>query len=241
MISILLMQDIVAIFVLLLLHSIGTEGLQWLDFGIIIFAFPGLFVVALLLERFVLVKLLSRYDRVQEYVFLLSIGWCLGFAELARLVGLSEDIGAFIGGVSIAASPIALYISESLKPLRDFFLVMFFFSIGASFNLQYLHIVLLPAVILATIMLLVKPATFRVLLHQAKETKHIAWEVGVRVGQVSEFSLLVAYLATQMQLIGQSASYLIQATTMLTFVASSYIVVLKYPTPLAFSDNMRRD
>jgi len=241
MISILLMQDIIAIIVLLLLHSVGTDGLQWMDFGTIILAFPGLFILALLLEKFVLVKLFSRYDKIQEYIFLVSIGWCLGFAELARFVGLSEDIGAFIAGVSIAASPIALYISESLKPLRDFFLVMFFFSIGASFNLQYLHLVLIPSLVLAAVMLGVKPVTFRFLLHRAKETTPIAWEVGVRVGQVSEFSLLVAYLATKMQLIGDAAFYFIQATTILTFIASSYIVVLKYPTPLAFSEKMRRD
>jgi Kef-type K+ transport system membrane component KefB len=241
MISVLLMQDIIAIFVLLLLHGAGGNSFNLWDVGLILFAFPSLFIVALLLERFVLVKLLSRYDRVQEYVFLLSIGWCLGFAELAHLVGLSEEIGAFIGGVSIAASPIALYISESLKPLRDFFLVMFFFSIGASFNLQYIHVVWLPALVLTALVLGLKPITFRYLLHHSKETKHIAWEVGVRLGQVSEFSLLVAYLAAEISLISASASYLIQATTILTFVASSYIVVLKYPTPMAFSDRMRRD
>ncbi len=241
MISVLLMQDIIAIIVLLFLHGASSGSISVSDIALIVIAFPGLFITAMLLERFVLVKLFTRYDRVQEYVFLVSIGWCLGFAELAKLFGLSNEIGAFIAGVAIAASPIALFISESLKPLRDFFLVMFFFSIGASFNLQYVHVVFVPALILAVLMLLIKPVVFRLLLRQAKETAHISWEVGVRLGQVSEFSLLVAYLAAETKLIGASASYLIQATTILTFIASSYFVVMKYPTPLAFSDSLRRD
>ena len=174
-------------------------------------------------------------------MFLLSISWCLGMAELANLVGLSYEVGAFIAGVSIAASPIALYIAESLKPLRDFFLVMFFFSVGASFNLDFLHLVYLPAIILAVLLLLVKPFAYRVLLRSVSETRHVAWEVGVRLGQTSEFSLLVGYLAFSSGLIGQSASSLIQATTMLTFVVSSYYVVMRYPTPMGTTDRLRRD
>ena len=68
----------------------------------------------------------------------------------------------------------------------------------------------------------------------------MSWEVGARLGQVSEFSLLVAYLSAANQLIEVNASYLIQTATLITFIASSYIVVLKYPTPLAMSDRMRK-
>ena len=69
----------------------------------------------------VLLALIKRFDRYHEYIFLLSIGWCLGMAELAIWLGLSAEIGAFIAGISIASSPIAQYIAISLKPLRDFF------------------------------------------------------------------------------------------------------------------------
>lgn len=241
MISILLMQDIIAIIVLLLLHGAEGGGFAFREWLLVILGFPGLILFAFLAERYVLFKLFTTFDRIQEYIFLVAVGWCLGMAELARLVGLSDEIGAFIAGVTIATSPIALYIAESLKPLRDFFLVMFFFAIGASFNISYVKELLVPALLLAAMALLVKPAVFRVLFHRTKESPHVSWEVGVRLGQVSEFSLLVAYVATESELISLSASYLIQAATILTFIASSYIVVLKYPTPLAFSDKMRRD
>ena len=81
-----------------------------------------------------------------------AIGWCLGVSELAVLLGLSHEIGAFIAGVALATSPIALCIADSLKPLRDFFLVLFFFSLGAGFDLKVLMEVLLPALVLASLM-----------------------------------------------------------------------------------------
>lgn len=240
MISILLMQDLIAIIFLLIIHA-SAGGLQLIDVGIVSFSLPALITFGFLFERFVLLKLFSRFDRIREYMFLLAIAWCLAVSELAKLMGLSLEIGAFIAGVTIASSPIALYIAESLKPVRDFFLVMFFFAVGAGFNLKFFPAVALPSIILAGILLLVKPMTFRALLHSVNETKHVAWEVGVRLGQLSEFSLLIAYLAASLKLINAEASNLIQATTMLTFIASSYIVVLRFPTPVATSDKLRRD
>lgn len=241
MISVLLMQDLIAIAVLLGLHAAREDSFSWMNAGLILLSLPGILIFAFLFERFILLKLFSRFDRVREYMFLLSIAWCLGLAQLAELAGLSSEIGAFIAGVSIAASPIALYIAESLKPVRDFFLVLFFFSVGASFNLNYFKVVIIPATILAILMLLIKPVVFRVLLRQVSETKHVAWEVGIRLGQVSEFSLLIAYLAMSAALISAAASNLIQATTIITFVVSSYWVVLRYPTPMATVDRLRRD
>jgi len=241
MIGVLLMQDLIAIIVLLLLHAADVGGLSVTEIARIATSFPALLLFAFLFERFVLRKLIAKFDRVREYMFLLAIAWCLSLSELALQVGLSAEIGAFIAGVSIAASPIALYIAESLKPVRDFFLVLFFFSVGASFNLSFMPQVIVPAIILAVVLMLVKPIIFRFLLQSVSETKEVAWEVGVRLGQVSEFSLLVAYLAASSALISARASNLIQATTMLTFIASSYIVVLRYPTPMAVSERLRRD
>ena len=67
--------------------------------------------------------------------------------ESAHLLGLSYEIGAFILGISIASSPIALAIAEHLKPLREFFLILFFFSIGAQLNLTVNGIILITAIL----------------------------------------------------------------------------------------------
>ncbi|MCX7115352.1 MAG: cation:proton antiporter [Gammaproteobacteria bacterium] len=242
MISVLLMQDVIAILILILINASRTGGgLSWHDIVMTGAALPILTGVGFLVERYVLVKLLARFDRTQEYVFLLSIGWCLGLAFFAQYLGLSQDIGAFVAGVLLASSPISLYIAESLKPLRDFFLVMFFFSIGATFNFGYLSQVMIPASMLAGLILVVKPLLFRWLFVRAGEKYQVAKEVGIRLGQASEFSLLVASIALSAGMVSDVAANLIQATTILTFIVSSYVVVLKYPTPIALTENMQRD
>lgn len=240
-ISILLLQDLIAILVLLALHSLETGALSWLGFGRLALALPLLIGLAFLAERYVLMPLFRRFDTVQEYVFLLTLAWCLGIAQLAHSAGLSYEIGGFIGGVVVATSPIALFIAESLKPLRDFFLVMFFFALGASLDLDVAARVLLPASVLGGVMLLLKPALFRIALSRVAQTGALAWETGWRLGQMSEFSLLITFLAMQSAFIGQEVVLVIQLATVITLIGSSSIVVLRFPTPVAASERLRRD
>lgn len=240
-ISILLLQDLLAILVMLILRGLEGGGLPITDIGMLILALPLLVIIAFLLERYVLLRLFKAFDRVQEYVFLLTLAWCLGIAELGHAFGLSYEIGAFIAGVVVATSPIALFIAESLKPLRDFFLVLFFFALGASLNLDAASTVFVPAMLLGVAMLGLKPVVFRFALGRVAETPRLAWETGWRLGQLSEFSLLITFLALQSVYLGDAVVYMIQLATLITFVGSSFIVVLNFPTPVAVSDRLRRD
>ena len=243
MIGLLLLQDLLAIIVLMALLSAGTGGIESVGRGLLtsLFSLPLLVGAALIIVRFILLELIRRFDRFHEYIFLLAIGWCLGMAEAAAAIGLSEEIGAFIAGITIATSPISQYIAVNLKPLRDFFLVLFFFSVGARFNLAVLDSVWLAALVLAALVLCLKPVVFRFLLKGVSEKRSLAWNLGFRLGQSSEFSLLIAYVAIGSTLITEQASLLIQATTIITLLVSSYIVVFNYPTPIAISDRLRRD
>lgn len=234
-VSILLFQDLVAIALLLALDWDGPQSL-W-AFA----ALPALIGFAFLFVRYVLVPLLAAFDVFHEYVFLLAIGWCLGLAWGADLSGLSAEIGAFVAGVSLATHPVAQYIAESLKPLRDFFLIFFFCSIGASLELDHTIAVLLPAAGLAIALVILKPAVLMGLLRASGETRRTSLEVGVRLGQASEFALLIAFLASTRALIDDEVSHLIQVTTILTFMISSYLIVLRYPTPIAISERLRRN
>lgn len=241
MISILLLQDILAIGILLVLEGFSQSGIEWKQVASLAVSLPALVIFSLLFERYILQRLIQRFDTIQEYIFLTAIGWCLGVAQLAELLGLSHEIGAFIAGVALATNPIALFIAESFKPLRDFFLIMFFFSLGAGFNINILPEVLLPASIIALLMLACKPVVFSWLLKKSGEVGGLPNEVGVRLGQVSEFSLMIAVLALNTGAIGAKASYLIQTTTLITFIVSSYVIMLSYPTPIAVSDRLRKD
>ena len=197
--------------------------------------------VSVIAERWVLMRLIARFDTIREYIFLVAIGWCLGVSQLGYAMGLSHEIGAFVAGVALARSPVATFIAESLKPLRDFFLVMFFFALGAGFPIPVLAEVAFPAVCLGGLMLVLKPAVFRWLLQRQGEPRRLSSEIGVRLGQLSEFSLLIAVIASGGGVIGPHASYTIHAATLLTFVVSSYVIMFRYPTPIAVSDALRRD
>ena len=241
MIGMLLMQDFIAIFVLLVLLSSSSGANSITSLGISIVALPALIAVSMLLVKYLLQPLFTRFDRIGEYIFLLTIGWCLGIAELAEVIGLSKEIGAFIAGISLATSPIAQYIALNLKPLRDFFLILFFFALGGGFDLSLLATIAVPAIILAVAMLSLKPVIYRYLLRSQSENNSLSWDLGFRLGQNSEFSLLIAYMAFSTSLIGNDASHLIQATAIITFLVSSYIVVFNFPSPIAVSDKLRRD
>ncbi len=240
-ISILLLQDMLAIVLLLVVQGSSQGDMRLLDILRLLVALPALIGFAWVVERYILIRLIRRFDKIQEYIFLMTIGWCLGMAELAGLLGLSAEIGAFIAGVVLASSPIAMFIAESLKPLRDFFLVRFFFSLGAGFDIGTIDDVIIPAALLAGALMLLKPPVFAWLLLRTGESPKRSHEVGYRLGQMSEFSLLLAVLAFEQGVIGIEASYLIQLSTLLTFLISSYLVVMRFPTPIAVSDDLRRD
>ncbi|MDX1606725.1 MAG: cation:proton antiporter [Candidatus Competibacterales bacterium] len=240
-ISILLLQDLIAIAILLLLAGFGSSGFSWASLGLLLFGLPLLVGAVFLFERYVLIRLIRKFDKIREYIFLAAIGWCLGVAELGAVLGMSHEIGAFIAGVALASNPIALYIADSLRPLRDFFLVLFFVALGAGFDLSMLPAVALPAALLALLLMVAKPLTFRWLLVRSGEKPKTALEVGVRLGQISEFSLLIGVLALESALLSARASYLIQTATLLSFIVSTYVIVLNFPTPVAVSDRLRRD
>jgi len=241
MVGILLLQDLIAIVVLLALGNAGTTETNWWTSITTLLALPLLLAISWQLVRLVFLPLLMRFDRIQEYIFLLAIGWCLGIGQLAHVLGLSYEIGAFIAGISIASNPISLFIAQSLKPLRDFFLVLFFFTIGAAFNITILSTIWFELLLLSAVFLALKPLVFRFLLGNLSESKHLAWDVGFRLGQNSEFSILIGYLAATSGLLSDKGSFLIQGTAILTFALSSYIVVFNFPNPIAIKESLRRD
>jgi Kef-type K+ transport system membrane component KefB len=162
-------------------------------------------------------------------------------ALLAEVAGMSHEIGAFLAGVALANGPIALFLSEGLKFFRDFFLVLFFFTLGARLDFRVLHEIVLPASILAALLMVLKPAVYLWFFKRAGEAGRFSRELGVRMGQASEFSLIIALAAAAGGTISLRASQLIQVTTILTMIASSYAVVSFYPTPLGTRTSLKQD
>ncbi|MDP8264028.1 MAG: cation:proton antiporter [Candidatus Aceula lacicola] len=240
-ISVLIVEDLIAVGALAFLRGMHVGGLTILSVGWLLVKLIFLIVGALLFERFILRRILARVERLHEAIFILSLAWCFGVASISNQMGLFYETGAFFAGVALAQHPIARFISEALKPLRDFFLVLFFFALGAEFNLFVMKGIFVPALILAVMFIIIKPWLFKKMFVLSGEEKPFAKEAGVRLGQLSEFSLLIALLAVSINHISVEASQFIQLVTILTFIISSYYVVYRYKTPIGTTEKMIKD
>ncbi len=240
-ISVLILQDLLAVMVLVFVRCMNAPQGALLSFGLLFFKMVLLIAGLFLFEYLVLRKIMARVDRIHELLFIFGLSWCFGVASLSDKIGLFPETGAFFAGVVLASHPISFFISEKLKPLRDFFLVLFFFSLGAQLDVLVVKGVLWQAALLMIVLMVAKSWVFKKTFTKIGETPEFSREIGTRLGQLSEFSLLIAALATTLGQISSRATSFIQLVTILSFIVSSYIVVMKFPTPIGTSSKLIRD
>ncbi len=240
-IAILIAQDLIAIAILIMMgaqHGEGSALMHWL-----LLPLKGVALIAAVFgfEQVILRRIMARCDRFHETLQLLALGWCLGVAVIAEHIGLSYEVGAFIAGVALARSPLSFFLSEGLRPFRDFFLVFFFFALGTRIDLTIAGSLLLPALILTVLMMLTKYLTFRTLFRVVGEPGPFARETGMRLAQASEFSLIVAVVAHTDGWLNDSAFMMVQLVTVFSMIISAYIVVARFPSPLATNPKLKQD
>jgi Kef-type K+ transport system membrane component KefB len=238
-IGILIIEDLIAVLLLMFLNR--TQAGSLLQVLLVPIKGIGLIAFALLFEQFVLRKVMARIDEFHEVLYLSALAWCLGMALLAHLAGFGHEVGAFVAGVALARSPLSLFFSEGLKFLRDFFLVLFFFVLGARIDLLVMQKMIIPAAILGILFITVKPWVMKLLFKTTGEDAPFSKEAAWRLGQASEFSLIIAVFALEAGKVGQNASQLIQMATIITMIISSYIVVFRFPTPLGMRKQLKQD
>lgn len=237
-IAILIAQDLIAIALLIVLGAKGASPIQWLFLpvkGVLLIA------TAFAFEQILLRRIMARCDRFHETLQLLALGWCLLIAQLAHALGLSYEIGAFIAGVALARSPISYFLSEQLKPFRDFFLVFFFFVLGTRFDPSAARAVILPALLLCILMMAAKYGCFRFLFRKVGEPKPFAHETGARLAQASEFSLILVLAEQRAGILDSNGFQLVQLVTFFSLILSSYFVVARFPSPLASNPKLKQD
>lgn len=240
MTSVLLIQDIIAILVILFIT--GDKGDNTLfTFSILIGKFSILCLLAFSGVKYVMTPLLQKFDVVQEYTFLATLAWCLLWAEAAYVVGLSYELGAFVAGLSIASCIVAQVIAEHLKPLREFFLILFFFAVGAELNLDTDLTLLITAIVFGSLIVPIKAVVFRYAFTRAGESTELSKELAARLSQSSEFSLLIAFSALSLGLLSKESATIIQVATITSFIISTYWVVLKYPTTISNNSRLNQD
>ncbi|MDE0094118.1 MAG: cation:proton antiporter [Gammaproteobacteria bacterium] len=238
MLGILILQDVIAVIALVCLGAFEVQ--TSLNTWLVIFGAPPLIiVVSLLVAKFIFWPLQKKFDVVNEYVFLLFIGWCMGIAYLAHSVEISFEIGAFIAGVALAntGASVSQSIAEIFEPLQDFFLVLFFFYVGTTVNPALLFEVAWQVCVLGLVIVVVKPVVFRYLLGWQGEDKRFSWEAGFRLGQNSEFALLILYVAAGQM--SEQAALIVLGATVLSLLISSYLVVFNFKNPIALKAELR--
>ncbi len=241
-IAILIAEDLLAIAILIFIgiHTAETQNtlLPWL---LLPLKSVTLLALVFLIEQFLLRRIMTRCERFIETLTLLALGWCLGVAVCAEWLGLSCEIGAFIAGVALARSPAAYFLSEQLKPFRDFFLVFFFFVLGTRLDPAAAKEIALPALLLCLLMMALKYGCFRYLFQRVGESKAFAHETGTRLAQASEFSLIMVMVELRAGLLSETAFQLVQFVTIFSIVLSSYLVVSRFPSPLATNPKLKQD
>src|SRR3989338_5486694 len=224
-IGILLVEDIAAAIALIVIAS-AKDG-QWLELGNLgSLMFKGLVIGSAMywVSRYVLPKFQKLIAGEQETLFLFAIAWGLGGASLLAKAGFSLEIGALAAGVFLASMPYAQEIAARLRPLRDFFVIIFFIALGTevsfSYFSQYFWIMLAAVFTVVAIKPLILLTTLGVLGY----TKRTSFKTSIALNNVSEFSIIFAILAVSQGLIDQPIVSLLTIIALISIAASTYLV-----------------
>ncbi|MEK7504601.1 MAG: cation:proton antiporter family protein [Patescibacteria group bacterium] len=213
-IGFLIIQDFIAIGVLVFLS--GTSNLPMTIIKGIALIFVSTWVSSKILP-----KITIWLGKSPEMLFIGAIGWCLGIAAIVSspVIGFSVELGGFLAGLALAQSSQHLQISSRVKPLRDFFLTLFFVSLGASVTLGQWSTIWVSVLVLSGFVLFVKPLITMLILKILGYSHRVSFMSAVSLSQISEFSLLLAAL-TNSHLLA-----LMAMVGLITMVASNYLVV----------------
>ena len=222
-IGVLLVQDVIAVVIMIFLNTIGLENGTWYELLIETLSKGMLLVGAVfLMARYILPILIERVAHSGELLFIFTIAWCFGIASLVYWAGFNIEIGAIIAGITLGASPYQRQIASRVRPLRDFFIVLFFVVLGSEMQLGDLSAAWKPAIILAVFVLIADPLILFFVMRRMKYTRRNALLAGVTAAQVSEFGFILVFK-------GQEVGYLTgPELTILTIVALITIVISTY-------------
>lgn len=227
-IVILLIQDFLAIFLLVFLSgfSARTGVNPFSEFGLIALKTIGLIAFIIVLSEKVFPKLVEPVAKSSETLFLLSLAWAFGLAAIVSspIIGFSIEIGGFLAGLALAKSIASYQIIAKVKILRDFFIVIFFVLLGMQMKLDNLSQIILPAIVFSVFVLLFKPFIIMLTTGFSGYRKRTSFLTGVSLSHISEFSLILIVFAQTLGHVDQNAVSLVTLTGVITFGLSSYII-----------------
>lgn len=237
-VGLLLVQDLIATVLLAMVTVIGSLALQTqLDPSQAIITFGGMllvkgFIAAIILygvSKYILPHLAENLANNQEVLFMFSISWGLGLSAIFYALGFSIEIGALIAGVTLSVSPFAYEISSRLKPLRDFFITIFFVMLGAQMTLGSISAIIVPVVIFSIFVLVGNPIIMVVLMSLLGYRPRTSVMAALTVAQISEFSLILVALGAGLGHVDPAVLSVITLVGIITITGSTYLILYADP------------
>ncbi|MFH1787714.1 MAG: cation:proton antiporter [archaeon] len=228
-VGVLIIQDLVAVAVLMFISSMST-GVNFSSIAIRGIFWGGSLIFILFLLGYTLIpRLTKNIAKSQELLFLFSICWCFVIAALFSYFNLSIEIGALIAGIVLSLSPYSVEISSKVRSLRDFFLIIFFIILGLKIQISSIPLVLGSALILSLIALVFKPLILMTLMTLFGYTKRTNFLVGTTLAQISEFSIIILFLASSQsffsEYINNEVIQIVALTLAITIFFSTYMII----------------
>ena len=227
-IGILIVQDLIAILVLILISTMnfsqGFAGFGSLAIKTFLIGI-GLVLGLFLFGFFVLLRVVKRVAHSQELLFLFSICWAFLASALFAFFGFSIEIGALLAGMVLSVSPYSTEISSKIKPLRDFFLIIFFIILGLNLDISNVGAVVVDALILSAIVLFFKPIILMIFMALFNYTKRTSFLVSTSLAQISEFSLIILILGVSLGHISSEILSTLTLTLIITIIGSTYMII----------------
>jgi Kef-type K+ transport system membrane component KefB len=225
-ISILLVQDILAIIALLVLTGF-TEGSFSFDvarFAQIMLGGAVLAAFAILIARRILGYLYNKIASSNELLILFSLGWAFLVSLAAEMIGFNIEIGAFIAGLSLASLPYTFEINAKARVLRDFFITIFFVALGAGLIFTAITPFIVQLIILSAFVLIGNPIIVMVIMGLLGYDKRSSFFTGLSIANISEFSLIVVAMGMSLGHLNQTLVSMTTIIGILTMTLSSYMM-----------------
>ncbi len=221
----LLVQDVIVILVLMTVSSL-VDGFSASSFAFdLIVKGIGVLGAIVLISSYILPRITQLIAKSQELLMLFSIGWCLVLASFTYYLGFSIEIGALIAGITLAMSPYRYEISAKMRPLRDFFIVLFFILLGSQMVFADISQYIVPILIFSVFILIGNPLIVMILMGLLGYSKRNGFLAGLTVAQISEFSLIFVSLGVT---VGHIDSYILSIVTVIGFITiagSTYLML----------------
>lgn len=223
-IGVILVDDIVATFALLYVTAQSGHALGPVELGLLTLKGVAVIGVLTVLGMKILPRVGKFIARSQELLFICALAWGFGIASLVAAVGFSVEVGALFAGVTLAHLPYVHQIGAKLKPLRDFFIILFFITLGESLQLGNLGAAVLPAIVLSAITIIIKPVAVMIALGLLGYTKRTSFMAAINLSQISEFSIILVVLAVGTGLVGDQLGAIITLVAIITITISTYLM-----------------